>query len=647
MMRIALLWMLCLLSPCENMAQAPLQSIDITTSEGEIPLAGKFYYLTDETGSMTSVQAMDSLKMGKFKRSENWIMNFGSYAPKVWICMIFENKCDKSVQLTLRLNHSNINILTSYIYEDGSMKRQYINGDFFPFRQRTIPNRNFLFPVNLAPSQKLCYVLHVDKFGQYLNIPVQLYHNVAFQQVNQMEYALYGLLLGVLIFVIVFNVFLGISLKDPVYFAYSLYISTAFFYFLANEGLGMEYIWGDLHRFNSYSKGLFPLAWGVSLIHFTQLFVKQNASDGLLFKLTQTCKIALTTCIVYVMLHWLLDMPFTPVNMNVWRIFIEFFYAMAMILLFVIVLRSARRGNKSAGYYLWATSLFWAVVSLHALNRTGILETSFIFTSMLFPIGIILEIFILSFGLSIRYHQFKRQNDLYQLELVQKEAELRTGIIRSQDSERARIAADLHDHLGGTIAVVNAKLSQLAEVESLPQMRDALENIQKISAQVGTEVRQIAHNLMPPDLEKTGLLESVRERLQSLTTPNFVIRSFGTESRLNPERELNLYRVIMELVSNIAKHACASEATIQFLYHKDMLTIIIDDNGLGYKETEKKERNGGIGLKSIHSRIGYLNGNLQIDQNANGTNLILEVPYNAPISFTIPNPDSRLRYVRC
>lgn len=263
-----------------------------------------------------------------------------------------------------------------------------------------------------------------------------------------------------------------------------------------------------------------------------------------------------------------------------------------------------------------------------ALNQENLRKKQFNFFLI---ITVILLILIIIVGyLSLRLAQ---KNTQAQLEISQVRAKMAIQIIQTQDSEQQRIAADLHDDLGGTIASVNAKLSQLVGIESINQIKQGIVDTLKISAKAGDQIRLISHNLMPPDLEKIGLISLIQERITQLNEnekPQFRCLIFGTERRLSSEQELNIYRILSELIHNIQKHALAKTASVQFFFHADMLTVTIEDDGIGNIHEKNQGKRWGIGLKNVFSRVNYLHARLHTDSSAQGTTVILEVPYDAP-----------------
>jgi signal transduction histidine kinase len=138
--------------------------------------------------------------------------------------------------------------------------------------------------------------------------------------------------------------------------------------------------------------------------------------------------------------------------------------------------------------------------------------------------------------------------------------------------------------------------------------------------------REIAHNLMPPDFERTNLIEMLENyynRLSTESSINYRFFSSGTIYTFSKQDELMIYRMLMELTTNINKHAMATEATIQLVYDTGYLELVVEDNGKGFDD----RRSDGIGLKNIRSRVDYLGGSMNIDTGKKGSTIIIRIPY--------------------
>lgn len=188
----------------------------------------------------------------------------------------------------------------------------------------------------------------------------------------------------------------------------------------------------------------------------------------------------------------------------------------------------------------------------------------------------------------------------------------KTAELLGQERERKRISEDLHDGLGGALAGVKLSLLSLDENTIL---NDKINRIAQKLDEISREVRTIAHNLAPPDFKKYTLTQLLENYL--LQFQNNSILALHCE--FFPEDELNLlpvniqsalYRILQELLTNIYKHAKATEVDIQLIKHSGYINLIVEDNGKGFSLESKQF---GIGLKNVKSRVEVLKGKLDID----------------------------------
>lgn len=200
------------------------------------------------------------------------------------------------------------------------------------------------------------------------------------------------------------------------------------------------------------------------------------------------------------------------------------------------------------------------------------------------------------------------------------------SMITGQETERSRVARDLHDGLGGLFSTVKMYFSTLQherpELSTDPLFMKSFE----LADSASVEMRRIAHNLMPEVLMKLGLVNAVQDLCNNINAGRLLSISFqhyGMDERLTGNMEIMLYRIIQELMNNIIKHAHATEVIIQFNRHSDRLTITVEDNGQGFNTAEIAGNTAGIA--TIKSRVNYLNGHLNIDsKNGIGTTVIME-----------------------
>jgi two-component system NarL family sensor kinase len=163
------------------------------------------------------------------------------------------------------------------------------------------------------------------------------------------------------------------------------------------------------------------------------------------------------------------------------------------------------------------------------------------------------------------------------------------AVLETEEAERRRIGADLHDGVGQLLSVVKLNAGALNEELraglDADQARRFADTLDLVDESV-REVRSISHNLLPNALIKRGLARAVREFLDKIQRPGRLrirLETLGLdEPRLDPAVENALYRVIQELVQNIVKHAQATEMDLQLIRHAHDLTLLVQDNGVGF-----------------------------------------------------------------
>jgi len=201
------------------------------------------------------------------------------------------------------------------------------------------------------------------------------------------------------------------------------------------------------------------------------------------------------------------------------------------------------------------------------------------------------------------------------------------SMINGQETERTRIAKDLHDGLGGLFSTVKMYFSTLQHDAPALKENDLFQKSYAIVDSASVEVRRIAHNMMPEVLMKLGLVNAVKDLCDNISAGKLLrvsLEVHGMNKRLNATTEIMLFRIIQELLNNIIKHAQATEAIIQFIRENERLSVVVEDNGRGFHTQEVDTKNH-LGIAAIQSRVNYLNGKMSIDSQKNvGTTIMMD-----------------------
>ncbi|AEV32051.1 signal transduction histidine kinase [Owenweeksia hongkongensis DSM 17368] len=237
----------------------------------------------------------------------------------------------------------------------------------------------------------------------------------------------------------------------------------------------------------------------------------------------------------------------------------------------------------------------------------------------------------------IAYQKLQIKNQQVNELLKDQEIASTQAMLEGQDNERRRIAEELHDTLGSMLATVKLHFGHVEDVIDTGSSRGREQYIKAevLLNEACGEVRRISHDLYSGVLMKFGLkaaLEQLQETLSDSAGLQVQFITSGLTGRLPYESEMNLYRVVQELVSNTIKYSGATKITLQIGQQEDELNLMYEDNGKGFDLSKVKR---GMGLDNIENRVKRLSGKLHIDSTPGyGMTVIIEIPIDHDKSTT-------------
>ncbi len=222
--------------------------------------------------------------------------------------------------------------------------------------------------------------------------------------------------------------------------------------------------------------------------------------------------------------------------------------------------------------------------------------------------------------------------EIQKTEKLLKEREIETinAMVAGQEKERQRLAGELHDNLGSTLATVRMQVENLERnLDKVAQPKTLLAKTHHLINEAYQKVRDISHERNAGVMATDGLIPAIERLAQSVSTQGGLqvsVTHFGLDGRLRNDIEITIFRIIQELITNIIKHAQATEAGISLTQFENELNILIEDNGKGFK-TGNFQKSAGMGLGSIERRVEHLEGSLEVDSTpGRGTNIIIDLP---------------------
>ena len=229
------------------------------------------------------------------------------------------------------------------------------------------------------------------------------------------------------------------------------------------------------------------------------------------------------------------------------------------------------------------------------------------------------------------YRKFRNKRKLQNLKIseLEKDKQLLAidAMLKGQEEERSRIAKDLHDGLGGLLS--GTKLSFTNMKENLVLTPENTVQFEKSLSMLDTtisDLRKVAHNLMPEALVKFGLDDALKDFCSTIQQASNIIvdyQKIGIDRKIGNTAKTFIYRIIQELVNNSVKHSLATEILVQVAFENNKIIVTVEDNGKGYN---KNQATTGDGLNNIAYRVKYLNGTIDtVTSKNNGTAVNIEL----------------------
>ena len=245
------------------------------------------------------------------------------------------------------------------------------------------------------------------------------------------------------------------------------------------------------------------------------------------------------------------------------------------------------------------------------MESTGNSDIIFVYFVGTFAM-ILLATFIFFFFITYQKKLLKKELELNKIRTQQQEILLK-NIVLAQEKERKRIAQDLHDEVGAMLSLVKLNVGRIEKKADTDLSKNLAIDTKNHLDNVIHIVRQISRALLPPSLEKLGLVSATAELVSWVNKTGQIMIDFwhnNNSYRFDRKKELALFRIIQELLNNAIKHSGANTIKINMRFVPNRLTVSFSDNGKGFNVEEKL--NSGLGLTNLESRTKILGGKYKI-----------------------------------
>ncbi|RYF66838.1 MAG: hypothetical protein EOO39_22335, partial [Cytophagaceae bacterium] len=594
MNRTRYLWILLLLTGVGN-AQPILKEALVAPVQfdatGEVSLQNHIYHFADSTGRLSIRQIIDQQRKGQFQAASSATnrQDFGYNTTAThWLYIKLHNPTNAppKTRLMLEIEYANIDELQLFEVGEDSIQTTGSTGDRFPYAQRAYQNNNYVFPISLRAGQQTEYYLRVKQPHAILSFSMQLWHRPAFVTSDRTEYFLWGIYVGIICMVLVLNIVMLLALRDWIYVWYSLYLHFVTMHIFSDSGLGFQYLWPTVPYLNEFSPVyLYVWATMVTQITFMQFFIHQNRHNSRVYGWVNAFKIGVTLALAAsIAVHWL-KIPGRETYMYQVESIATTCFVPMMALLMVLSLYEKSRIKHPDGrvvrYYTYALAVqFSGYVLVAFMNFCQVRGWALPFdmeSYVVMGLSVLIDLLFFTYGLTYRYTQAKETNQQLELDLLNNQQVAQQQIITSLETERQRLAQDLHDDIGPLLATAKGYLSRLFRTQPLPPLQQA----QSLIDEAADELRTLSHQLLPRHLTEQPVVDAIAEVSRKLGSRGVPVRfmSLGKTRPLGQQCEQLLFSMATQLIRIARQHPQVTEVLVQLLYHDDQVNLSVEDDG--------------------------------------------------------------------
>lgn len=359
-------------------------------------------YLEDRSGRLTIGEVVSN-KAPQFRKNSDSIINFGLTESAYWIRFTLFNAQNREISNYLMIPHPIIDEIRFYEPDGRGGYSMRITGDIYPFYQREISDANFVFPIKQKPGETT-YYLRVASVTA-LTIPImvvsqgELYRNTMSQNIAQ------GLYYGMMIIMLIYNLFIFVSIRGRDYLYYLLYLGAFTFLSLNLDGYGAQYLWRGMPQFSITS---FPVFLGNAMcLLFTREFMDTRTTMPRL-DIAIRCHTLLCGAAIAVNFVLMNSFYLTVISMM--------FTAVTIAIILLVMFFSLRGGMRSAVFFTVSWSVMAAGVIIYMLRVVEVLPANMA-TITAIKLAIAGQLVISSFGLSDRINTMKKRLEILNVKL--------------------------------------------------------------------------------------------------------------------------------------------------------------------------------------------------------------------------------------
>ena len=549
---------------------------------------------------------------------QGYYRNHGFTKGPVKIGLLFNNP-DTSVKTQyLKINNPHANDL---FLETVKADTLYATGDHHLFNTRPVFFWDFILPITTAPGKTDSLLLTLDNSGETQVYNLTLLNPDQFERKKLGDAFFFVIILSVsLIFSLAFLI-LGLYKKEKISTVFSIYILVSVLWILNINGILFQLVWPNNVFIQHAARVIISSCTISAFVYYFISFYKDQISRlaSILFK----------TFIGILLLRIIkvLGLPNLFENAKIKYILLiagTVIIVIGLLLLLFYLLRFFKKGQFL--FHNLGFAINFIFVLKEGLKLTGV--DIFPFPENDEHVSAATHFLIIGlFGISNiqQYRKKKQAKILMDLEASHTQDKAMTEkIIAAQEHERSAIGKNIHDQVGGLLAVMKIKMQTLKAQRKDQNLNADMDQFIGLVDQCSNELHDIVDDLIPPEFASQDLSQIIKERTlvyEKATGIRFDYHPIPLN--VNQQIGLKVYRIVCELITNSIKHAQCDTIQLSLVKNKGEMLISHTENGIGINQNKVQGKHG---VNNIYSRVKFLEGTISVNTAPGETSYTINIP---------------------
>lgn len=648
-MRYVLLGWLVLLSwlgPPAATAEGPPAPDTLRLTYAEYDPAARFFsYCFDAAAQPATAERAASLwAAGRFQRLPHQDLLQAGYQPgRLWLRVAAVNTIPQRTHFVWNI-YSFVDSATLYVQPGGRgpLRRVGSVSSWVVGARRPFPARVACVPFWLESGGRAVYYLRIENQAANWLLFTDITTTEGFlrYEQNYLGFTSWVWLLGLYVGSALFNLMLYAFLRDRIQLWYGAYVVGMTWFLLMEDSLDAQLLPQAVYtvgwQLGYFGVLLLAQACGLRIL---ALFVRLRQGWPRLHQLTRWLSNGALAC---ALAYPLLAVALRPLGPGALLALMGVRTALLWVLLLagagtlaVVWWRGHPAQRRLAVLYAATYGLFmWGAVEL-MLNYSGLLYVDFVQPNSL-AWCLVAELLVLSALLMGRFRRALRQATDQRLRRLRDQDAAGQRLIAAQDEEREALARELHDALAPGLTALHlawqGRLVRQALTQAPPLLAETHAQTETLLRQLRHEVRTLSQVLLPsPAGEQPPLPEAVALLIETLNLtdegPHIECVCEAAAAEVPIATQQAAYRIVAELLHNALRHAAARQVFVEVRRLPTSLRLSVADDGRGFDSHGPPPRSGGLGLRGVRARAGYLRGQVQVSsQSGQGTTVVVELP---------------------